>query len=985
MEIYGLIMARIELSSQGHTHEYNIAEELIIGRDEDCDIKLPSIKASRKHCRIFKATGGYFIEDLGSANGTVLNGVMVGRKLLKHNDEIEAGRIRLRFIDKTEDPLIGKRLGRYQIVEKIGLGTEGIVYHGRQVALNEDVAVKLFHNDQILLKGGIRKVEKIFAKALEFEHPNIVKITDFAEDGGRVFCTMELIKGENLLSRCIRKQRLKVDEVVEYGLSLCDALNALHSRGLGHGDVKPHNIVVTEDGAVKFIDLGWVSLASDSQMPDTESSEDETEESVVATDKVFTTPQYVAPELIRHEPYTALSDIYALSVTFYQLLTGRLPYNSDHIEELLHQHLQGEVRNPRELNSRIPPELAELIVRGMSTNVSQRINTATEYYQKLEEIAHKLSSAREKKREVALQRLRTQRFGYMRFGLIYKLLILLVVLLLGGSYGFRVYKEYKHKLYQQEETELQTGRELYEQGEYKEAEDILEHLIAEGSNATAVAEADKLLELLELPDSVKELQVLKKDLEQGKITRKDAVSKIRARLRKKNLAEVEQQEYIAYLKSIGGDADIRYSWQKNLDGLISEKKLTAAYKELYRLDRAEFDKFENTEYDAYTRLLQTELSKQIETEYQRSAVLLKSRRLNEASVLLSSIVNKYPAELGWQERILEFFAKSNEAVSTEINETVNLVLKDAAQLNYSGMRESIFRLNDYMTLQISPVKAGYLEQMPEFLDAFQRVFLRRVEALSGDTGKPESLEVVIEGANRQVPVTVVGKQLIANLDSGKVSIGINDIRPGSIERLLPVFELSVQESLGAGLYLYAHGAVATGKGYITYALDNSDEKSGEIVRWYSLLLAGRIEVPVMSSGKSENIVTASSVRLGGSSIIVPAVSGTYRFVAAGHGDLVISVGAERIEVYFEKNGIKDLLGGVPVIPDEKGVLELKGYWDKLLLSQNEIVLGDFNRSGIGNTVIAPILPAAGKFHMYKDIRIKISPESTVKTQEETLG
>ncbi len=978
-------MARVELSCQGHTHEYNIAEELIIGRDEDCDIKLPSIKASRKHCRIFKATGGYFIEDLGSANGTVLNGVMVGRKLLKHNDEIEAGRIRLRFIDKTEDPLIGKRLGRYQIVEKIGLGTEGVVYHGRQVALNEDVAVKLFRNDQIILKGGIKKVAAVFAKALEFEHPNVVKIIDFAEDGGRVFCAMELVKGENLLSRCIRKQRLKVAEVVEYGLSLCDALSALHGRGLGHGDIKPHNIVVTENGTVKFIDLGWVALAADVQGADTDSSEEETEESVVTGGRVFTTPQYVAPELIRHEPYTALSDIYALSVTFYQLLTGSLPYNSDHIEELLHQHLQGEVRNPRELNSRISPELAELIICGMSTDISQRINTASEYYRRLNEIADKLKNAREKNRELALQRLRMQRFGYMRFGLVYKLLIALVVLLLGGSYGFRIYKEYKHKQYQQEETELAAGRELYERGNYEEAEDILRKLSVDGANTAVVTQADELLKLLELPDSVKELQLIKQDLKQGKITRKDVVVKIRERLRKKNLAQTEEQEYVSYLKSLGGDTDIRYVWQKKLDGLIANNNLSAAYNELFGLDRAEFDNSQNLEYEAYAKLLQTEISKQIEKEYQRSAELLKSRRLTEATVLLDRIVNNYPADLGWQGRILEFFAKSNEAVAGEINETLNNILKYTAKLDYSGMRENIFRLEDYAAQQISPIRAGYLQQFSEFIDAFQRIFFRRVESVLSNTGKPVALEVAVKGLNRLVPVTVVEDHLVAALDSGGISIGINDIMPSSIEKFLPVSELSFQESLGTGLYLYARGALATGKGYITYALDNVDVNSAEQAQWYALLLAGRLEIPVRDSLQSAGIAAVSSVRLGGSSIVVPAVSGIYRFAAAEHGELVIAVGGERIEVYFEKHGIRDLLGGVPVIPDEKGVLELKGYWDKLLLSQNEIMLGDFNRAEIGNTVIAPVLPAAGKFHIYKDIRIKVSKESVTNTQEESLG
>ena len=136
-------MARIEMSCEGNTSEYSVGDSIIIGRGESCGIKVPSPKASREHCRIFRGTGGFFLEDMGSANGTVLNGVLIGRKLLKHNDEIVVGRVKLRFIDKTEDFLVGKRLGRYQIVEKIGGGAEGIIYRGRQVALNNDVAIKV--------------------------------------------------------------------------------------------------------------------------------------------------------------------------------------------------------------------------------------------------------------------------------------------------------------------------------------------------------------------------------------------------------------------------------------------------------------------------------------------------------------------------------------------------------------------------------------------------------------------------------------------------------------------------------------------------------------------------------------------------------------------------------------------------------------------------------------------------------------------------
>ncbi len=980
-------MARVELIYQGYTREYNINQEVVIGRCETCDIKIPSSKASRRHCRIFKGTGGFFLEDLGSANGTVLNGVVIGRKLLKHNDVLEVGRVRLRFIDKTEDPLVGKRLGRYQVIEKIGAGSEGVVYHARQIALNKDVALKLFSADFIRRQGGKEKVRETMALAAEFSHPNVVRIEEFGEDKGRAFCVMELISGEGLFARSIRKRRIKVVDVVRYGLSISSALVALHKRGVLHGDIKPQNMLVDQDNELKLIDLSWVRMQPPVSVPAVvaaaEDESEETEESIYEFEQVFATPQYLAPELINKQPRREPSDIYALSITLYQLLVGELPYKSERIEELLKQHLQGKVKSPNAINKRVPQELSELILAGMEPNCEQRIQTAQEYYARLQQIASQLKTSRQKNKPKSTARVKEERSGLLRFGLKYKLLALLVLLALSISYGFRKYTEYKQEQDVTQQVQLEKDNELATAGEYTKTEAMLEELVKQKPSAPVVEEDKTLRTEFESPPASNELQRLKEEFEAGKISRDEVKKALNNSLRSGDLSSELGEEYLTYLKSIGGAVDTRYVWQKELEQRLEAGDKIAAYDYLGTVDTSSFDRDEIQVYTSLQLQLQTELDLAASSEYEGAIELLKASRVDEAVIMLTGIAGKYPETLGWRRRILEFFARSNEKLAGELIEVFAGSLQVTSRFELATISENANGLEAAAKEEVSAIDLAPVAHLVDYLALFRKAFMAKLRVARELTGKRSVAEISSVKGPVLVEIGVEGEELVAYTAEGKRVLGLEDILFSSIELLLPAFEAEPKVAVGAGIYAVARGEENIARGYFEAAA--STKLVARVAGEYRVLLQGGVIIPVTGEGlKVGSMLLRSSIRLSGCRILLPLRAGRFRFSNSQGGELVVQIYDNAAELVFEQNGQGRVIGRVPIILQEGGTLEIKGYWDKLLLSQNDILVGSIGYKAIGDIVVAPVAGSSDDVAIEKSVR-KILPLHQPEFNESAAG
>jgi eukaryotic-like serine/threonine-protein kinase len=204
------------------------------------------------------------------------------------------------------------QIGRYRLDSVIGSGGMAVVHLGYDSRLGRPVAVKLLADNLAARPDFRRRFLREARLAAALSHPNIVQVYDTGEDGdGRPYIVMEYVEGESLAAMLARERRLAAARVSAVALDCCAGLGYAHAAGLVHRDIKPHNLLVGTDGAVKIADFG-VARSLDG-------------ESLTVDGSVLGTAGYLAPEQARGEPVTAAADIYALGATLWQLLTGVAP------------------------------------------------------------------------------------------------------------------------------------------------------------------------------------------------------------------------------------------------------------------------------------------------------------------------------------------------------------------------------------------------------------------------------------------------------------------------------------------------------------------------------------------------------------------------------------------------------------------------------------------------------------------------------------
>jgi serine/threonine protein kinase/DNA-binding SARP family transcriptional activator/WD40 repeat protein len=242
---------------------------------------------------------------------------------------------------------------RYELREKIGSGGMGDVYRAVDTWLERDVAVKMLSSDVLGADASKRLLAEAQAAA-RLNHPNVVSVFDVGEMDGQQFIVMELVDGKMLHEHRPESQGEKLAIILE----ICEALEHAHAQGIVHRDIKPENVMIAADGMARLMDFGLASRKVD--VPG--ASEGGT----------AGTLYYMAPELLRGETPSPQSDLYALGVLIYELLTGKLPFEGEDAITLIQQHLEKEPQPPSELNSEIRPALEILILRMMSKKLADR-------------------------------------------------------------------------------------------------------------------------------------------------------------------------------------------------------------------------------------------------------------------------------------------------------------------------------------------------------------------------------------------------------------------------------------------------------------------------------------------------------------------------------------------------------------------------------------------------------------------------------------
>jgi tRNA A-37 threonylcarbamoyl transferase component Bud32 len=242
------------------------------------------------------------------------------------------------------DPLVGKVLGRCQIEAPIGQGKTARVYRAHHQALDRTVAVK------VLLPSAAERPEirENFlreARAIaQIDNENVVKIYDVVSQEGLHYIVMELLEGESVLEMVQREGRLDVMDALRIVRQAGNGLAAAHARDIVHRDVKPQNLVLLEDGTVKVVDFGLAAAGDEAG-------------------KRVGTPHYMAPEVCETGKAEARSDVYALGIVLFHLLTGQPPYAGQDISSILKAHVRGVPLQPERARPGLPKEVSELVRR----------------------------------------------------------------------------------------------------------------------------------------------------------------------------------------------------------------------------------------------------------------------------------------------------------------------------------------------------------------------------------------------------------------------------------------------------------------------------------------------------------------------------------------------------------------------------------------------------------------------------------------------
>lgn len=261
--------------------------------------------------------------------------------------------------------LVGKVIGnRYEILEKIGEGGMATVYKARCNILKRYVAVKALREEFTTDEEFIRRFNTEAQAAASLTHPNIVSIFDVGHEDNVYYIVMELVQGKTLKEIINEDGVLPWKWSVNIAIQVASALETAHKNNIVHRDIKPHNIIITEDGIAKVTDFGIAKAVSNS--------------TITAFGTTIGSVHYFSPEHARGGYTDAKSDIYSLGVVMYEMLTGRVPFDADTPVSIALKHMQEKPVEPMKLNPSIPFAINKIIMKAMEKEPSLRYQNATE-------------------------------------------------------------------------------------------------------------------------------------------------------------------------------------------------------------------------------------------------------------------------------------------------------------------------------------------------------------------------------------------------------------------------------------------------------------------------------------------------------------------------------------------------------------------------------------------------------------------------------
>lgn len=260
--------------------------------------------------------------------------------------------------------IIGKTIAnRYEIISKTGVGGMATVYKAKDTVLNRNVAVKVLKEEFITDEEFVKRFNSEAQAAASLSHPNIVSIYDVGNEDNIYYIVMELVRGKTLKQIITEEGALPWKWSVNIAMQIASALETAHKNNIVHRDIKPHNIIITEDGVAKVTDFGIAKAVSNS--------------TITAFGTTIGSVHYFSPEQAKGGYTDAKSDIYSLGVVMYEMLTGKVPFDSDTSVSVALKHMQETPVAPMDVNENIPQAVNDIILKAMQKEPMARYQSAT--------------------------------------------------------------------------------------------------------------------------------------------------------------------------------------------------------------------------------------------------------------------------------------------------------------------------------------------------------------------------------------------------------------------------------------------------------------------------------------------------------------------------------------------------------------------------------------------------------------------------------
>ncbi len=257
---------------------------------------------------------------------------------------------------------------RYKLLAQQGSGGMAVIYRAVDQMLGRNVAIKVMRPSLTNDPQFIARFQNEARSIANLQHPNIVTVYDVGSEGNMHFIVMEFVEGQDLKKVIKSQGALSIERTLHLAIQICAGIGFAHRAGLVHADIKPQNVLLTRDDVVKITDFGIAQALSDSQQlyPPTKERQS----------VVWGSPHYFAPEQAQGERPSPASDVYAIGIVMFEMLTGRLPYTGTNQQELAMAHIRERVPLVTEYNPSVPDNLARIVQKIMSKTPTARYRTA---------------------------------------------------------------------------------------------------------------------------------------------------------------------------------------------------------------------------------------------------------------------------------------------------------------------------------------------------------------------------------------------------------------------------------------------------------------------------------------------------------------------------------------------------------------------------------------------------------------------------------